>query len=98
MFGIGIMEIVVVAVVLLLFVGPRRLPQTMHQLGKIFVRVRRVSSEAKSTFDNIIRTAEQEVDKEIAEKTAEKIRQELLPVAEQDSETTTETTNNKPNA
>ena len=64
MFGIGFMELVVLAVVVLLFVGPRRLPDLMRQFGRVFVRVRRMSAEVKSTFDNVIREAEQELDAE----------------------------------
>ena len=73
MFGIGIMELVVLAVVVLLFVGPRRLPQVMHQFGKMFVRLRRMSSEARDTFDQIIRTAEREVDQETVINKAKKL-------------------------
>ncbi len=64
MFGIGFMEVVVVAVVVLMFVGPRRLPDLMRQFGRLFVRMRRMSTEVKSTFDNVIREAEQELDAE----------------------------------
>lgn len=67
------MELVVLAVVVLLFVGPHRLPQVMHQCGKVFVRVRRMSSEARDTFDHVIRTAEREIDHENATKQAEKL-------------------------
>ena len=64
MFGIGFMELVVVAVVVLMFVGPRRLPDLMRQFGRVFVRLRRMSAEVKSTFDNAIHEAEQELDAE----------------------------------
>lgn len=64
MFGIGFMELIVVAVVVLLFVGPRRLPDLMRQGGRLFVRVRRMSAEVKSSFDKVIREAEQELDAE----------------------------------
>lgn len=64
MFGIGFMELVVVAVVVLMFVGPRRLPDLMRQFGRLCVRVRRMSAEVKTTLDNVIRTAEQELDAE----------------------------------
>lgn len=64
MFGIGLSEILVVALLVLLCVGPRQLPDLMRQFGRIFVRVRRMGSEVRSTFDNVIRDAEQELDLE----------------------------------
>ena len=64
MFGIGLSEILVVALLVLLCVGPRQLPELMRQFGRIFVRVRRMGSEVRSTFDNVIRDAEQELDLE----------------------------------
>lgn len=64
MFGIGFMELIVVAVVVLMFVGPRRLPDLMRQFGRLCVRMRRMSAEVKVTLDNVIRTAEQELDAE----------------------------------
>ena len=64
MFGIGLMELIVVAVVVLLFVGPRRLPDLMRQCGRLFVRVRRMGAEVRVTFDNVIQEAERELDAE----------------------------------
>ena len=64
MFGIGLSEILVVALLVLLCVGPRQLPELMRQFGRIFVRVRRMGSEVRSTFDSVIRDAEQELDLE----------------------------------
>ena len=68
MFGIGLSEILVVALLVLLFVGPRQLPELMRQFGRIFVRVRRMGSEVRSTFDNVIRDAEQELDTHLKKK------------------------------
>lgn len=64
MFGIGFMELIVVAVVVLMFVGPRRLPDLMRQFGRLCVRVRRMSAEVKTTLDNVISAAEKEIDAE----------------------------------
>ncbi len=80
MFGIGFMELVVVAVVVLMFVGPRRLPDLMRQFGRLFVRVRRMSSEVKATFDNVIREAEQELE------TEQKLKAELTEAVQRKAE------------
>ncbi len=45
MFGLGIMEIVVVIVVALLVLGPERLPKVARQLGRVLREVRRVASD-----------------------------------------------------
>ena len=84
MFGIGFMELVVVAVVVLMFVGPRRLPDLMRQFGRVFVRVRRMSSEVKATFDNVIREAEQELEAE------QKLKVELTEAVQRKAEELTE--------
>jgi sec-independent protein translocase protein TatB len=55
------MEIVVIAVVSLIFIGPSRLPETAKQMGKLFVKFRRATSEARSVVDDVIREAEREV-------------------------------------
>jgi sec-independent protein translocase protein TatB len=68
MFGIGFLEMVVVAVVALIFFGPDKLPEIMKQAGKYFVQLRRMSNEVKSAVDVAIRNAERELDKEAREK------------------------------
>lgn len=82
MFGIGFLELVTVAVVVLMFVGPQRLPEMMRQLGRIFVRIRRMSAEVKSTFDNVIRDAERELDAEQKLKT--ELKKALQPPSDED--------------
>src|SRR4051812_29227367 len=67
MFGIGFSELVVIAIVALIFVGPKRLPEVMKQAGKLFVHVRRTANDVKGTFDQVVREAENEVRREEAE-------------------------------
>jgi sec-independent protein translocase protein TatB len=64
MFGIGFFELVVIAVVALIFVGPKKLPEVMRQAGKFFVQVRRTANDVRSTFDQVVREAEDELRKE----------------------------------
>ena len=64
MFGIGFVELCVIIVVALVFVGPKKLPDLMKQAGKFFVQVRRMTSDVKSTMDEVIHEAEQEIRKE----------------------------------
>ena len=63
MFGIGFLEICIIILVALILVGPKKLPELMMNAGKMFVQLRRMSNEVKSTFDHIIDEAEQDLDK-----------------------------------
>ncbi len=61
MFGIGIMEFAIIGVVILLFVGPNRLPEVARDAGKFFVKLRRITNDVRSTVDGFIKQAEAEV-------------------------------------
>jgi sec-independent protein translocase protein TatB len=67
MFGIGFSELVVIAIVALIFVGPKRLPEVMKQAGKLFVHVRRTANDVKGTFDQVVREAEADIRRQEAE-------------------------------
>jgi sec-independent protein translocase protein TatB len=60
MFGLGLVEIFIIAVVALVFIGPQQLPSAMGQVAKFFVQIRRVANEMKSTFNSAIEKAEQQ--------------------------------------
>jgi sec-independent protein translocase protein TatB len=47
----GFSEILVIALVAILFLGPDKLPEAMVQIAKFFNSVRRTVNEAKSTFE-----------------------------------------------
>jgi len=51
MFGMGFTEILLIAVVAILFLGPDKLPDAMVQIAKFFNSVRKTVNEAKSTFE-----------------------------------------------
>ena len=63
MFGIGFLEICIIILVALIFIGPKKLPELMIHAGKLFVQLRRMSNEVKSTFDHIIEEAEEDLDR-----------------------------------
>jgi Sec-independent protein translocase protein TatA len=58
MFGVGILEIGIIALAILVFYGPQQLPELMQQVGKFFVHVRRISNEVKDVVDIVVRDAE----------------------------------------
>ncbi len=54
MFGMGFTEILFIAVIAIIFLGPDKLPETMVQIAKFFNSFKKTVSEAKSTFEQEI--------------------------------------------
>ena len=52
MFGIGPEELMLVAILALLVLGPERLPKVMRDMGRIVGDLRRTSDELRSEFLN----------------------------------------------
>jgi sec-independent protein translocase protein TatB len=50
MLGMGLGELLVIGVVLLLVVGPDRLPQFMRTAGRVYGQVRRASDDLRRSF------------------------------------------------
>ena len=68
MFGLGFFEIVIIAVAALVLVGPKKLPDLMRQAGKLFVQVRRTTNDVRSSIDQVIKEAEDDLrQKEISD-------------------------------
>jgi sec-independent protein translocase protein TatB len=59
--GIGFLELVVIGVAALVLLGPKRLPEVMRQVARVYVRIRRTSNEFKSAFDHVVHEAEDEL-------------------------------------
>ena len=55
MFGLGFTEILLIAIVALLFIGPDKLPDTMKQIARTFGKVKRAFEDTKSTIENELR-------------------------------------------
>lgn len=72
MFGIGSTELVVILVVAVIVIGPRKLPQMAKGLGKVFGEFKRASNDLKRTIDH-------EVDRIEREEKTQKAKAELLP-------------------
>jgi len=62
MFDIGWTELIVVAVVMILVVGPKDLPRMLRTFGQTIGKVRRMAGEFQSTFNEALREAEQQAD------------------------------------
>lgn len=67
MFGIGFPELLLIAVIALVVIGPKRLPDLARALGRGFAEFRRATDELKQTFEEESRSAR-----------AQELRQKLL--------------------
>jgi len=55
MFGLGFTEILLIAVVALLFIGPDKLPDTMKTIARTLGKVKRMFDDTKETIQNELR-------------------------------------------
>jgi sec-independent protein translocase protein TatB len=60
MFGVDTSELLVVAVVALLFIGPKELPRVMMQIGRWIGQIRGYARHFTAGIENVIREAELE--------------------------------------
>ena len=58
MFGMGIMEIFLIAIVAVIALGPEKLPDTMVQLAKFIKKLKNSLDDAKSTLDSELNISE----------------------------------------
>ena len=81
MFGMSLPEIIMIAVVAILFLGPDKLPNAMVEIAKFFKTIKKTVNDAKANFDQEIKIAELKEDakkyKESLSKTTEGVRKKL---------------------
>jgi len=58
MFGIGFTELLLIAIIAILFLGPDKLPEAMVQIAKFFKSVKRTVNDAKSSLEEEMRIAD----------------------------------------
>lgn len=73
MFDIGWSEVLVIAVVAIIVVGPKELPRMLRTFGRTMGSVRRTANDFKRQFDEALREAERETDLADARKTMQSI-------------------------
>lgn len=58
MFGMGFMEILLIAIIAVIALGPDRLPEAMVQIAKFINKFKTGLADAKSTLDNELNISE----------------------------------------
>jgi len=97
MFDIGWTELLVVAVVAILVVGPKDLPRMLRAFGKTMGQVRRMSNDFKRQFDEALREAERESGLDETRKDLQKMaRSDPLMKAQKDLDNTMRSAGTKP--
>ncbi|CZE47172.1 Sec-independent protein translocase protein TatB [Campylobacter geochelonis] len=81
MFGMSFPEILVIAIIAVIALGPEKLPKAMVEIAKYFKIIKKSVNDAKSSFEQEIRIAELKEDakkyKDSMAKTQENIRKKL---------------------
>lgn len=72
MFGIGMTEMILIAAVALVVLGPKKLPDLARSLGKGFAEFKRATNELKSAIDLETDKEEERYKAELREKYKEK--------------------------
>ncbi|NRG18867.1 twin-arginine translocase subunit TatB [Rhizobiales bacterium] len=62
MFDIGWTELLVIAMIAIIVVGPKDLPKMLRTFGQTVGKLRRMAGEFQSTFNEALREAEQQAD------------------------------------
>ncbi len=74
MFDVAWTEILVVAVIAIIVVGPKELPGMLRAFGKTFGQVRRTAREFQSTFNDALREAERQANLDEVRKDLDSVR------------------------
>ena len=81
MFGIGLPEIMIIAVVALIFIGPDKLPGVLRSIGKGLVELKRATSDVRSTVQEEMQKIEEEIELKEVRESAQDFKNELGGVA-----------------
>jgi sec-independent protein translocase protein TatB len=58
MFDIGFSEIIIIAIIAVIFLGPDKLPEAMVKVARFFKDLKRVVNDARSSFEEEVRLKE----------------------------------------
>ena len=81
MFGIGLPEMILIAVVALIFIGPDKLPGVLRSIGKGLVELKRATTDVRSTVQEEMRKIEDEIELKEVRESAQDFKNEFGGVA-----------------
>ena len=81
MFGIGLPEMIIIAVVALIFIGPDKLPGVLRSIGKGLVELKRATSDVRSTLHEEMQKIEDEIEIKEVRESAQDFKNEFGGVA-----------------
>ena len=81
MFGIGLPEMIIIAIVALIFIGPDKLPGVLRSIGKGLVELKRATSDVRSTVQEEMQKIEDEIEIKEVRESAQDFKNELGSVA-----------------
>ena len=80
MFGVDSIELIIVAIAALLFIGPKELPGAMRTVGRWIGKVRGMARHFNAGIESVIREAElEEMDRKWREENERIMREHPLP-------------------
>ena len=79
MFNLGWTEILIIATIAIIIVGPRDLPGMLRSAGQLIGRMRRIAGDFQKTFNDAIKDAERQVGVDEIRKGVDSVKQ-LNPV------------------
>ena len=77
MFGIGLPELIIIAAVALIFIGPKNLPGVLRSLGRGLVQVKRATNEVRETVQEEMNQIEREIDLKDVKEAATGLKQDF---------------------
>jgi Tat protein translocase TatB subunit len=89
MFGIGVPELLVILIVALIVLGPKRLPEVAKGLGKALAEFRRATSGLSEELSNAQVMLEEEIRQ--TEQAARERQQKIAPPPDKDKKDTSST-------
>ena len=81
MFGVGLPEMMIIAVVALLVIGPDKLPGVLRSIGKGLVQLKRATSDVRTTVQDEMNKIEDEIELKDVRESAQSFSNELGGVA-----------------
>ena len=77
MFGIGLPEMIVIAVVALVFIGPKNLPGVLRSVGRGLVQLKRATNEVRTTVQDEMDQIERDIDLKDVREVADDLKKDF---------------------